>query len=91
MCWIEFNLNYDIDLTFLNNLYKINIGNHKPHMWSCQVNDLINHYAQHSRMVYFFIYIVAYQPSSYTELMPRQRLMLKITLRILLKIVSLQL
>ena len=29
-------------------------------------------------MVYFFIYVVAYQPSSYTELLSRQRLMLKI-------------
>ena len=36
-----------------------------------------------SRMVYFFIYVVAYQPSSYTELLSRQRLMLKITLRII--------
>lgn len=27
--------------------------------------------------VNFFIYVVAYQPSSYIELMPRQHLMLK--------------
>ncbi len=30
-----------------------------------------------------FIYVIAYQPSSYTELMSRQHLMLKTTLRIL--------
>ena len=29
-------------------------------------------------IAFFIIYVVAYQPSSYTELLPRQRLMLKI-------------
>ena len=40
---------------------------------------LINHLPAKSRMVYFFIYVVADLPSSYTELTSRQRLMLKIT------------
>ena len=71
----------------LYNFSIINIGNDKPHMWYCQVKSLINHYAQHSRMVYFLFMLVAYQPSSYTELLLRQRLMLKITLKLLKKLV----
>ncbi len=39
--------------------------------------------------VSLFIYVVAYQPSSYIELLSRQRLMLKIILGILLNIVPL--
>ena len=49
-----------------------------PQTWFCR--DCFNKpLAQHSRMVYFFIYVVADLPSSYTELTSRQRLMLKIT------------
>jgi hypothetical protein len=50
---------------------------------------VINHLPSKSRMVYFFIYVVAYLPSSYTELSIRQRLMLKISYMILQKIVLL--
>ena len=50
-----------------------------PQTWFCQDKSFNKPLAQHSRMVYFFIYVVAYQPSSYTELLSRQRLMLKIT------------
>ena len=42
-----------------------------------------SHLTRQSTDVSFFIYVVAYQPSSYTELLLRQRLMLKTILKIL--------
>ena len=51
----------------------------KPQTWFCQENVYTHIYSSKYRCE-FFIYVVAYQPSSYTELMLRQRLMLKITL-----------
>ena len=52
-------------------------------MWFCQVKCENSHPLVKVTDVSFFIYVVAYQPSSYTELLSRQRLMLKITLMIL--------
>ena len=54
-----------------------------PQTWFCQdrLEKLTS--TQQSTDVSFFIYVVAYQPSSYKELLLRQRLMLKITLRTL--------
>ena len=62
-----------------------------PQTWFCQIKFEKNSHLtrQGYRCELFFIYVVAYQPSSYVELLSRQRLMLKKTLRIILKIVSL--
>ena len=62
-----------------------------PQTWFCQIKfEKNSHLTRQSyRCELFFIYVVAYHPSSYAELLSRQRLMLKKTLRIILKIVSL--
>ena len=55
-----------------------------PQTWFCRNRSKNSHLNRQITDVNFiFIYVVAYQPSSYTELLSRQRLMLKITLRIL--------
>ena len=50
----------------------------KPQMWFCRVKCENSHPLVKVTDVSFFIYVVAYQPSSYTELLSRQRLTLKI-------------
>ena len=61
-----------------------------PQTWFCRYRVKNSHLSRQITDANFsFIYVVAYPPSSYIELMPRQRLMLKKTLKIILKIVSL--
>ena len=51
-----------------------------PQTWFCRYRVKNSHLNRQITDVNFlFIYVVAYQPSSYTELLLRQRLMLKIT------------
>ena len=70
-------------------MYNIDIGNDKS--TNVVLPDILRKLTSTLQRtdVSFFIYVVAYRPSSYTELTSRQRLMLKKTLMILLKIVLL--
>ena len=57
-----------------------------PQTWLCRYRVKNSHLNRQITDVNFlFIYVVAYQPSSYTEQMSSQRLMLKITSMRLLK------
>ena len=74
----------------IKKLYNKNIGNdNSTNVVLPNRFEKTHTYLAKYRCEFFIIYVVAYQPSSYTELQPRQRLMLKKTLRIILKIVSL--
>ena len=48
-----------------------------PQTWFCRINCVNSHLLVKVTDVSFFIYVVAHQPSSYKELLSRQRLMLK--------------